>query len=407
MPDHMDRNRLHQQVRSALLHLDDPVYLESHPLAQRLFPAAQAPGPSRGQMLRRALRAAIDTLNPGPSTPDSAPAARCYQVLHRYAIGGHSIIRIASDLDISERQAYRALRHATEAVARVLLPEEGARAAQGAPCAPEPDGAPLPEALDQISVGVEDEVDVAGLVRGVVETARALAQSRGMQVLFSPGDAETVCVTANRVMLRQALLSLASHIISSHAGDTVAVQLYRCEGGVCVQFAYHPAPSASSPQPGCPRATAEQLLGMLGLRCCWDEGDDDTARVTVSLPLAKEPTVLIVDDNEGLAQLFRRYLQRQPYHVHVAHSYAQALETMEHVQPDVMILDVLMPDRDGWEVLQTLRAREAAVKTRFIVCSIINDPQLATALGAHAFLRKPVSREQLLQTVEAVLSSPA
>jgi len=407
MPTKTDRNRLHSEVRSALLHLDDPVYLESHPLAQRLFPAPQAADPSRGQMLRRALRTAIESLDPGARAPESAPAARCYQVLHRYAIGRQSIIGIAGDLGISERQAYRALRHATEALARVLLPQEAPTAPAARQGAPEPEGAPLREALDQISVGAEDEVEVVGLVRGVVETARVLAQSRGMQVLLSPGDAENIRVTANRVILRQALLNLASHVISSHMGDTLAVQLYRAEGSVCVRFVCRPGRSASSAQPGCPRATAEQLLGILGLHCRWEEAGQGVAHVTVSIPLAKEPTVLIVDDNEGLAQLFRRYLQRQPYRVHVAHSYAEAMEALERVQPDLMIVDVLMPDRDGWEVLQTLRARETAVKTRFIVCSIINDPQLAAALGAHAFLRKPVSREQLLQTVESVLSSPA
>jgi CheY-like chemotaxis protein len=400
-------SRLTSEIRSALLHLDDPVYLESHPLAQRLFPAPKGPAPSRGQLLRRALRLAIETLAPGNGTPATMLQARCYEVLHRYAIGRQSIVAIARELNISERQAYRALRYGTEAVARVLLPEETGTVSEGRSEPSGTDEARLEDALDQISSGSGDEVDIVGLVSGVIETARLLAQAKGVTIHLSSADAEGMRVTANRVMLRQALLNLASHAISCHAAGAIHVHLYRVESGVRIDFSYLPQPSEDVVEPGSPRAVAEQLLSMLGLRWGWTEDEEGAAHVSVYIPLRRQPSVLIVEDNEGLAQLFRRYLQREPYHVAVAHSYAQALEMMERVPPDVMIVDVLMPDRDGWEILQTLRTRDTSSRTRFIICSIINDPQLAAALGAHAFLHKPVSREQLVQTVAAVLSSSA
>jgi len=70
---------------------------------------------------------------------------------------------------------------------------------------------------------------------------------------------------------------------------------------------------------------------------------------------------------------------------------------LDRIHPDVVILDVMMPDRDGWEVLQTLRRSKAGSEARVLVCSIINDPQLAKALGADGFLHKPVDRASLLQ----------
>ena len=107
-----------------------------------------------------------------------------------------------------------------------------------------------------------------------------------------------------------------------------------------------------------------------------------------------------MDDNRGIIALFTSYLRQLPYHVSGATSAAEALEILQRSRPDIVILDVMMPDRDGWEVLEKLRARRSEDRPYILVCSIINDPELAMALGANAFLSKPVSLGQLLQAIE-------
>ncbi|MGQ9683779.1 MAG: response regulator [Anaerolineae bacterium] len=59
----------------------------------------------------------------------------------------------------------------------------------------------------------------------------------------------------------------------------------------------------------------------------------------------------------------------------------------------------MMPEQDGWETLQTLRAQPGLQDTPIIVCSILDEPQLALSLGADDVLRKPVSQAALLQTL--------
>ena len=61
-----------------------------------------------------------------------------------------------------------------------------------------------------------------------------------------------------------------------------------------------------------------------------------------------------------------------------------------------------MPTRDGWEVLQEIRQNEAGAKAKVLVCSIINDPDLAAAMGADGFLHKPVDRASLLQALKSL-----
>jgi len=107
-------------LRKALIRLHDPAYLESHPLARRIAFIAQAPTLSRGQLLRRTLRLSIEALDPGPEVPANSPEARPYQILRARYISQQGITRIAQQLGIGERQAYRELRRGLEALAQIL-----------------------------------------------------------------------------------------------------------------------------------------------------------------------------------------------------------------------------------------------------------------------------------------------
>ena len=68
-------------------------------------------------------------------------------------------------------------------------------------------------------------------------------------------------------------------------------------------------------------------------------------------------------------------------------------------QPDIIVLDVMMPQKDGWEVLQTLHNSEATRHIPVIVCSVLDDARLALSLGAVDHLAKPVTRSRLLQAL--------
>jgi len=116
--------------------------------------------------------------------------------------------------------------------------------------------------------------------------------------------------------------------------------------------------------------------------------------------------ILVVDDDEDTCDLIRMTLDHE-YDVLSLTNPLDTPEVLDLFQPDLIILDVMMPRRDGWEVLETLRASEEGRRTRIIVCSIINDPQLAVALGADAFLHKPVDRARLLNALTQVLAPPA
>jgi CheY-like chemotaxis protein len=75
------------------------------------------------------------------------------------------------------------------------------------------------------------------------------------------------------------------------------------------------------------------------------------------------------------------------------------------VKPNAIILDVMMPEQDGWETLILFKAHPLTAAIPVIVVTILTDRELALSLGAADFLHKPVSREQLLAALEQVIQT--
>ncbi len=113
---------------------------------------------------------------------------------------------------------------------------------------------------------------------------------------------------------------------------------------------------------------------------------------------AKEPHVLLViDDNESLAVLFRRYLTGHNWQVLGATNGAEVRHIIAHTRPTVIVLDVMMPGEDGWELLMALKSNDHARNIPVIICSVLNEPRLAVELGANGYLQKPVNQPALVQ----------
>ncbi|MCS7062316.1 MAG: response regulator, partial [Anaerolineae bacterium] len=78
------------------------------------------------------------------------------------------------------------------------------------------------------------------------------------------------------------------------------------------------------------------------------------------------------------------------------------LRIAEETTPAAIILDVMMPEVDGWQILQELRRRPLTARTPIIICSVFNNPALALSLGATRYLLKPVRRDDVLRVLAEV-----
>ena len=397
------------ELRSALAHIDDPPYLERHPLAQRLPHLSQSAEPSLGQALRRALRLGIAALDPGGGGQPGRLDARSYQVLYHWVICKESTVSIAALLGISRRQTYRELEQAIGALGQVLasmVPDGGEDGGHRPPAVQAGAGLHVREELERLARVTDQDVDLCHLLADAVQSVRRLAAGRGLDMRMHV-TASGLHIAGNRVMLRQAVLNLLSFAISVHQGEALDLYLDRIgpSARLRVLLRRERKDDAASPA-NSPYGLARELCRSLNIDWLEAEEPDGPGTVSLIIPLAQERTVLIVDDNEGIIALFRRYLRGRPYRVYGAGTAEQALRLAGEVRPDIIILDVMMPDRDGWELLQILKAPEAESRPLIIVCSIVNDPKLAAALGADAFLSKPVDQVSLLHALASVVHSP-
>jgi CheY-like chemotaxis protein len=125
------------------------------------------------------------------------------------------------------------------------------------------------------------------------------------------------------------------------------------------------------------------------------------------LPVYEQQTVLVIDDNADFAQLLGRYAAGTRYRVVGAQDAEAALGALPAVLPHVIVLDVMMPHVDGWEMLRRLRKHPIAAWLPIVVCTMLKQPELAYALGATAFLAKPVTQADFLETLARLDEPPA
>ncbi|MBI2760806.1 MAG: response regulator [Chloroflexi bacterium] len=127
----------------------------------------------------------------------------------------------------------------------------------------------------------------------------------------------------------------------------------------------------------------------------------------VAQPIAEPPAlqanghhgaaVLVVDDDPNARELLRRTLAKEGYGVVVAASGEEGLRRARELHPAVITLDVLMPGMDGWQVLSALKADADLADTPVIMLTMLDDRDIGYALGASAFMTKPINRERLLE----------
>jgi CheY-like chemotaxis protein len=120
--------------------------------------------------------------------------------------------------------------------------------------------------------------------------------------------------------------------------------------------------------------------------------------------------ILIVDDDLESVKLIGLMLERQGYDISAAQSGSQALAKVQEDNPDLIVLDVMMPDMDGYEVCRRLRASPVAADIPVIMFTAktqLDDKVAGFQAGADDYLTKPVHPEELVSHVEAVLMRSA
>jgi DNA-binding response OmpR family regulator len=118
------------------------------------------------------------------------------------------------------------------------------------------------------------------------------------------------------------------------------------------------------------------------------------------------PTLLVVDDERSLVDLLRNYLEAEGFTVLAAYDGPSALDQVRAAQPDLVVLDVMLPGLDGFEVCRQLRRFSDAYVLLLTSKSQEIDKVIGLSVGADDYLTKPFSPRELVARVKAMLRRP-
>ena len=116
--------------------------------------------------------------------------------------------------------------------------------------------------------------------------------------------------------------------------------------------------------------------------------------------------ILVVDDEKHIVRLVQVNLERAGYEVLVAYDGERALQTLRHERPDLVVLDLMLPDRDGWEVTRVVRGDPALASTPILMLTARvedHDKIAGLEMGADDYVTKPFNPREVVARVRALL----
>jgi two-component system, OmpR family, alkaline phosphatase synthesis response regulator PhoP len=119
-----------------------------------------------------------------------------------------------------------------------------------------------------------------------------------------------------------------------------------------------------------------------------------------------QSVVLVVDDNPQNVELLLAFLEALPVKLHTASDGIEALEAVERYQPDLILLDIMMPRMSGYQVCRKLKADPKTRDTQILMVTALNelgDVEQAAECGTDDFISKPVNKFELITRVKSLL----
>lgn len=371
-------------------------------------------------VLQRILTDAIEALQPHDSAPPGSQAWRLYYILY-YRFTEQMLQReVAAELGLSIRQLRRQEKMALQVLGDHLaasyhLEHREAPSRSAEVRVRDSDAVsrtPSREReLDWLERTIPSEpVEVGDLVSSALTTARPLLDTLSISLCCTVPEGLPP-LTVRRTTLQQALL----HVITvaartvPHGGLEIAARALSCPA--CVHILVTTSRGESGAARGnddrcLPDAAslemAEDLVRMSGgsLQVIQEKDAQRPFSVSIIVPTAERISILVIDDNVDTLGLMQRYLSGSRYHFVGTSQPQEALSMAEQTQPLILVLDVMLPGIDGWELLGRLREHPKTSHLPVIVCSILPQDQLALTLGAADYVRKPVSQHELLSALD-------
>ena len=396
-----------QWLREALNHLYDPEKLERSPLV-RLFGIQKDRGSPL--VLRRILKDTIETLEPEAGVPIDSRPWRIYEVLSYRYVQQFTQREVAEQMGLSVRHLRREQEAALEVLSTQLWNQfeltkkrdvrvDHSETVQRAFFQDTP---PVSEELAWLKGSTKEQcASLANTISKAMSLAEPLVTRYDVQMRVDLDDTLPE-LAIHPLALRQVFLSLLTMAVHRVPGGRIAVSAKSLAWEVEISL------QGTAPRPG-PKPAVDTDIESLDMACRLVEmyaGDVEVSAkeepfiARLRVPSLEKLPVLAIDDNEDTLRLFSRYTSGTRYHLVGARDPKEALDLLEAVSPQIIVLDIMMPEVDGWELLKRLAQHTLGKDTHIVVCTVLSQKELALSLGASDFVHKPVSQRSFLEILD-------
>jgi CheY-like chemotaxis protein len=390
----MDQTIFESIVKDVLSNLYDFVALETHP---QLFSVIKPPAGFNGSpvdYIRQLFIENIEQLKPPQGKLNkNAMEWRPYLILHKRYVEGISLKDLCQELSIGDRQMRRDHHRALAALTGRLW----AQLNPGQPAIEIENDPSLDEPLPEFEIHKEN-LPLNETLQSVFAVVQRRAQEFGIRADFYLDPTQPI-ITSDRVILRQILINLFNEAIRLQTDKIISVKSYGRERRAVVEIIFMSHEEQTNSSIEAVNYWSEPIEARFGVSSIPMAGKKQVI-YCLSLPQPIQNTILVVDDQPPVINLFRRLLSQTNYIVNGAIQAEDVLPLARQSQPNLILLDVMMPQVDGWEILQMLKLNEDTQHIPVVICSAWAEPDLARSLGAAAFLKKPVTQKALFDIMQ-------
>lgn len=390
----MDFEIFENLVKDALTNMFDYAALETHPLIDAgIKPPPDHKG-SRGDYLKNTLLECINSLKPRDIDFDFFSIEwRSYVILSQRYIENVNSPELAKKLLLGERQIRRSQKKAIRAVALILWDRIHTQKVTR-----------TDETETNSFVINREVINLNLVVQSIIVLFQNNFERESVVVDFDPLQV-SLTVNSDRIILRQIIIRIFNLLLKKT--DCRHIQLTMEQQGEDVILLLN-----------LPGATFEMDQLLILLHSEENKINQWLSELNMQLEGTPSPQgfhlmvrfvgqeknlILVVDDQEPALRMYERYLSKTNYKIYGLSKATKVLYKAIELKPALILLDIMMPKLDGWEILQSLRLNEKTKHIPIVVCSAWGEPELAKSLGANYFLRKPIVQKELLDILENVI----
>ncbi|MBE3145435.1 MAG: response regulator [Planctomycetes bacterium] len=389
-----------KELRQALNHLYDPDYLRGSSLAAIVGVSGRF---DTSSALQGILTRTIESLKPAPGASNKAHAQEVYELLLYRYVQQFNQEEIANQLGISVRHLRRQQNIAIYDLACRLWEQFQPHASTDAvlnrdvlELKPSRVSYELSGELDWLkSPSSHVATDLSISLEEVHLLIKAFAEQRSVQLVFPTNP--TGLLLVHPVAFQQILLSLLSMAIQGDGVTEVDLRVLPSLGWQTLEITAKSSrlSQGSELYEQNQLQMAQKMVELSdGTLDCQAAGGQFNARVNFNSVNRIE--VLVIDDNPEIITMMQRFAAETRYRISGLNDPKLAVERALQARPDLIVLDIMMPQIDGLQVLSQFKHHPSLGQIPVIICSVLPLKDLASSLDANDFIQKPIQRDMFI-----------